>query len=143
KILVKNLRNDVPITPEATIGANAPAPDGDVSENQVNSEIELLTSKDLLNQVVVECGLHQRPLSLLQRIGLKDSPRTDAARAEQASERLAKDLVVSPAKKANIIEITYASSVPETAAKVLRKLGELYQEKHLKLHRPPGTYEFF
>src|SRR5438105_9485943 len=31
--------------------------DNDVSENQINSEIELLTSKDLLTQVVNETGL--------------------------------------------------------------------------------------
>jgi uncharacterized protein involved in exopolysaccharide biosynthesis len=56
KILVKNQRVDVAITP-----ANAQSPsvlaDGEVTENQINSEIELLTSKDLLTQVVKECGL--------------------------------------------------------------------------------------
>ena len=29
------------------------------------------------------------------------------------------------------------------AATVLRKVQDLYLEKHLKLHRPPGTYDFF
>ena len=47
KILVKNQRVDVAITAEATTGLNAPTVDEDVSENQINSEIELLTSKDL------------------------------------------------------------------------------------------------
>src|ERR1044072_5183638 len=46
KILVKNQRVDVVITPDAT--TTAPAVDNDVSENQINSEIELLTSRDLL-----------------------------------------------------------------------------------------------
>src|SRR2546426_6929954 len=49
KILVRNLRTDVPITPERTTGANGTASDNEVSETQINSEIELLTSKDLLN----------------------------------------------------------------------------------------------
>src|SRR5438552_13651049 len=57
KILVKNQRVDVAITPEATSGAPASITDNEVSENEINSEIELLTSKDLLTQVVKDCGL--------------------------------------------------------------------------------------
>src|SRR6267378_5232092 len=47
KILVKNQRVDVAITPEATSGAPSGV-DGEVSESEINSEIELLTSRDLL-----------------------------------------------------------------------------------------------
>src|SRR5678815_4236379 len=43
KILVKNTRTDVPITPERTSGLNGAAPESEVSETQINSEIELLT----------------------------------------------------------------------------------------------------
>src|SRR6267142_5901888 len=42
KILVKNTRSDVPITPEQTVGATGNFIENDVSENQINSEIELL-----------------------------------------------------------------------------------------------------
>jgi uncharacterized protein involved in exopolysaccharide biosynthesis len=62
---------------------------------------------------------------------------------EQASDRLAKALVIEPVKKANIIEIKYSSESPQQAAAVLKKLRDLYLEKHLRLHRPPGTFEFF
>src|SRR5438128_8111634 len=57
KILVKNQRVDVAITPEATTGTNTPTVENEVSENQINSEIELLTSKDLLTQVVTATSL--------------------------------------------------------------------------------------
>jgi len=144
KILVKNLRTDVPITPERTNGTNGPTSDKDVSENQINSEIEVLTSKDLLNQIVRECGLAKAgPPSLLQRLKLKEAPQNEAGRVEQATEKLSKDLIINPVKKANIIEVTYANSSPQTAAAVLSKLGELYLDKRMKLHRPAGTYEFF
>lgn len=144
KILVKNLRADVPITPERTNGANGIASDKDVSETQINSEIEVLTSKDLLNQVVSECGLaRQGAPSLIQRLRLKETPQNEAGRIEQATEKLVKDLVINPVKKANIIEVSYSSASPQTAAAVLRKLGELYLAKRMKLHRPAGTYEFF
>ncbi len=143
KILVKNTRSDVPITPEKTTGATGTYFDRDVSENQINSEIELLTSEDLLTQVVTESGLSSNNASLAAKFGFKESPRSQATQIEEATRRLAKDLVITPVKKANIIEVKYTSRSPEKAAAVLRKVQDLYLEKHLKLHRPPGTYEFF
>src|SRR6185436_8432688 len=67
KILVKNQRVDVAITTEATNGLSAPAIENEVSENQINSEIELLTSKDLLTQVVTDTGLAKNESSLFGR----------------------------------------------------------------------------
>ena len=143
KILVKNTRSDVPITPEQTVGTTGNFLDNDVSENQINSEIELFTSEDLLKQVVTECGLYGGGSSISSKLGLKEAPRSQATQVEEAAKQLAKDLVITPVKKANIIEMKYTSRSPEKAAAVLRRLGDLYLEKHLKLHRPPGTYEFF
>jgi uncharacterized protein involved in exopolysaccharide biosynthesis len=57
--------------------------------------------------------------------------------------QLAKELVVTPARKANIISVTYASNSPELSAKVLKRLGDLYLDKHLKLHHPEGATDFF
>jgi uncharacterized protein involved in exopolysaccharide biosynthesis len=143
KILVKNTRSDVPITPERTVGSAAAPFINEASENQINSEIELLTSEDLLKQVVTECGLYKTNSSILGRLGLKEVNQSQAAQVEEASRRLAKDLVITPVKKANIIDVKYSSSSPAIAVAVLRKVQDLYLEKHLKLHRPPGTYDFF
>jgi uncharacterized protein involved in exopolysaccharide biosynthesis len=143
KILVKNTRSDVPITPERTTGTAGTYFENEVSENQINSEIELLTSEDLLKQVATECGLYGASSSISAKLGLKEAPRTQAAQVEEASKQLVKDLVINPVKKANIIEVRYSSGSPEMAAAVLRKVQDLYLEKHLKLHRPAGTYEFF
>jgi len=137
KILVKNQRVDVAITPEATSGTNTPTVENEVSENQINSEIELLTSKDLLTQVVTATGLDKQEGGLLSRSA------TDAMRVEKAVNRLTKDLAISPVRKANIITITYASESPQLAAAVLKKLGDLYLEKHLKLNHPVGATDFF
>jgi uncharacterized protein involved in exopolysaccharide biosynthesis len=143
KILVKNTRSDVAITPERTTGSTGTY-ENDVSENQINSEIELLTSDDLLRQVVTECGLYRGGgPSISARLGLRDATHSPAAQVEEATRKLAKDLTITPVKKANIIEIKYTSGSAEQAASVLRKLQDLYLEKHLKLHRTPGTYEFF
>jgi uncharacterized protein involved in exopolysaccharide biosynthesis len=137
KILVKNQRVDVAITPEATAGMNAPTVDNDVSENQINSEIELLTSKDLLTQVVNETGLAK------YEVGLFGRPAPESVRVESAVNHLTKDLAISPVRKANIITVSYSSGSPQLAAAVLKKLGELYLEKHLKLNHPTGASDFF
>ncbi|HSS21583.1 MAG TPA: Wzz/FepE/Etk N-terminal domain-containing protein [Pyrinomonadaceae bacterium] len=144
KILVKNTRSDVPITPQQTLGSTGNFFDSDVSENQINSEIELLTSEDLLKQVVIDCGLYGGGgSSISATLGIKSAPRSKDTQIEEAAKKLAKDLVITPVKKANIIEVKYTSAAPEKAAVVLQKLQDLYLDKHLKLHRPPGTYEFF
>ena len=137
KILVKNQRVDVAITAEQTGGAPPATVESEVSENQINSEIELLTSKDLLTQVVKECGLAKAETGLFGR-----SP-AETLREESAVNRLTKDLTITPARKANVISITYASNSPELSASVLRKLGEHYLEKHLKLNHPIGATDFF
>ena len=137
KILVKNQRVDVAITPEATGGSSAPAVENEVSENQINSEIELLTSKDLLTQVVNECGLAKAETDLFSR----STP--EAVKVEKAVNRLAKDLSITPVRKANIITITYSSNSAALSAAVLKKLGDLYLEKHLKLNHPTGASDFF
>src|SRR2546421_1654206 len=137
KILVKNQRVDVAITAEATTGLNAPTVDNEVSENQINSEIELLTSKDLLMQVVNETGLAKNETDLFGRSG------PEAVRVERAVNRLAKDLSITPVRKANIITVSYSSNSPQLSAVVLKKLGDLYLQKHLKLNHPAGASDFF
>src|SRR6266436_8471938 len=136
KILVKNQRVDVAITPEAT--AAPAAVDGDVSESEINSEIELLTSRDLLTQVAKETGLGQPGSAMFWKRSMSEPERI-----EKAANDLAKELMIAPVKKANIISISYSANSPELAAAVLKKLGDLYLEKHLKLHHPTGASDFF
>src|SRR2546429_3112878 len=45
--------------------------------------------------------------------------------------------------KTNLISVTYEDSNPQRAAQVLHTLVDVYLEKHLAVHRPPGTFEFF
>jgi uncharacterized protein involved in exopolysaccharide biosynthesis len=137
KILVKNQRVDVAITPEATGGAPAGV-DNEVSENEINSEIELLTSRDLLVQVVKETALSQPAPTAFWKMSVPE-----AERLEKAATDLAKDLVINPVKKANVISISYSANSPELAAAVLKKVGDLYLEKHLELHHPTGASDFF
>ncbi len=130
KILVRNMRVDSPLT----AGDESVSELIEVSQAEISSEIELLKSRDLLAKVVNDLKL---------AVPEEPGKAITEADVERAIVKLGEDLNISIAKKSNIIEIAYASKSPEKSAAVLKLLSELYLDKHLKLHRPPGTYEFF
>lgn len=134
KILVKNERADMVVTPNSNSGSDY----REVSETQINTEIELLNSENLLQQVAIKCGLERREHSY----GKLEGDRRSVA-IEKAVLRLQHDLKISPVRKADIIQVDYSSGDPRQAADVLRQLAESYLEAHLKVHATPGTYEFF
>jgi uncharacterized protein involved in exopolysaccharide biosynthesis len=129
KVLVKNERPQMVITPDRNDRADYR---GEISEAEINSEIELLTSNNLLQQVVTTSGLDRR------------QPAPDASSAvERAVKRLERNLKVTPVRKSNVILVQYTDTDPRQAVAVLARLSDFYLEQHLKVHGSPGTYEFF
>jgi len=111
----------------------APAADfsrSEISEEELNSEVELLRDEDLLKQVV-------------QTSGLVPAETTGRAKVELAVRKLARALVVEAAKKSNLIRVRYRAQDPELAAAVLAALSRAYVQKHMALQRPSGEAEFF
>lgn len=148
KLLVNRDRVDAVVTPnpDSPVGAQ---PNPSISEEDVNSEVELLKSRDLLEKVVLACGLNSEVDSkwerFVERAGnlLHRAPSTPAARLAQSVEALENRLVVDPLKKTTLIRVAYTSQDPELSARVLESLATLYQEKHAAVHRPAGTFAFF
>ena len=133
KILVVRQRVDAVISPEAT----SPVIWGgdQVSEEDLNSEAELLKSTDLLRKVVSATGLDHDP-----SLGAQSTPE----RAMEASVfQLEKRLKVEPIRKTNIISVKYESPNAQLASKVLIALSQAYAEKHMEVHRPSGEVKFF
>jgi len=148
KILVNRDRVDAAVTPNANAaGLVAPVPA--VSEEDLNSEVELLRSRDLLENVVLASGLESQKQSVWQRIAgrLGDAVRgtrsTQETRLARSVQQLENRLVVEPLKKTTLIRVAYASNDPIVSARVLQTLATMYQEKHAAVHRPPGTFSFF
>lgn len=148
KILVNRDRVDAVVTPNPDV----PIVTGQVppvTEEDLNSEVELLKSRDLLEQVVIACGLNSENAPAWERKveGWMDILRgvksTQATLLARAVETLDNRLVADPLKKTAIIRLTYTSRDPELSARVLKTLAALYQEKHAAVHRPPGTFSFF
>lgn len=148
KILVKPERVDPLVTPDTSA---LPQMATGVTEEEINSELELLKSRDLLEKLVLTCGLLQtqgRPAwSRLLTFKSSSHARTENpqrdAQTARAVRKLEKDLALNVVKKTNILAVSYESHDAELAARVLTTLARLYLEKHLAVHRPPGAFDFF
>jgi uncharacterized protein involved in exopolysaccharide biosynthesis len=145
KILVKRERVDPVVTAQSSTIPQFSTP---VSEEELNSEVELLTSSDVLEKVVVGSDL-QKSDSVLARLfaGRKKSGAAQTAEEQisvaEAVAKLAKDLKVAVVKRTDLISIDYQSSDAKLAARVLNNLANSYLEKHVEVHRPPAAVDFF
>jgi uncharacterized protein involved in exopolysaccharide biosynthesis len=145
KILVKHERVDPVVTSEPNTVSQQISNEL-VTDEDLNSEVELIQSRDLLEKVVETCGLDASPPSFwdfLNPIWNFLNPTTSAERTAKAVRRLDRRLKVELATKSNMIEVSYASPDPLLSARVLTTLGDAYLVKHLAVNRPPGAFNFF
>src|ERR1700723_1329664 len=139
EILVNRDRMDPVVTAEQFSQTTPVAPA--LTEEDINSEVELLQSADLLQQVVLANKLQDKEKdSILAKLMPK---KDEAYYVSEAVKHLGKKLKVDAVKKTNMIEVTYQSSDPQTAYGVLNTLSTAYLEKHVTVHRPVGAYDFF
>ena len=136
KILVRRGRADAPVS----AGENAPydLTRTATTEEDLNSEVELLRDDEVLRKVIEETGVGGRDWFHFLHLGEGHSQRV-----ERAARRLGKKLNVEAMKKTNLIAVSYAADDPQVAAKVLRSLSNVYLEKHMTVHRPNGEFHFF
>jgi uncharacterized protein involved in exopolysaccharide biosynthesis len=136
KVLVRPGRADAPVSAQA----NAPLDLTrlGITEEELNSEVELLRDDEVLRKVVEENGLGGRDWLHFLRLS-----EGRAERVERAARQLAQKLQVEPVKRTNLITVSYASDDPRLAAKVLQSLENGYLEKHTVVRRPGGEVRFF
>ena len=127
KVLVKNERASPPIGLDQHTSSLLYL--DEISEARINSEIEMLTSTDLLREIA--------------RQGELAVPGKPALSEGEAVRFLQKHLSVKSVKKANIIDVAYESPDRRRALSVLTLLSRLYLESHLRLNGAPGSYQFF
>ncbi len=136
RVLVRRGRADPPVTGQQ----NAP-PDFsrvEVSEEELNSEVELLKDDDVLRRVV-----RANDLAAHDWLRWLRPHEAEPARVERAAKKLANRLTVESIKKTNLIAVSYDAPDPELAARVLQSLSSVYLEKHKEVHRPGGELHFF
>ncbi len=137
KVLLRRGRVDPVVSPEKNSPIELTRPE--ISEEELNSEVELLRDQALLRRVVEQNGLAKA--DLWQRFRL--SGVSKEMRIAQAVRRLASRLKVEPIRKTNLIRVSYASSDPDLAARVLNSVGHLYLEKHKEVRRSAAEFPFF
>jgi uncharacterized protein involved in exopolysaccharide biosynthesis len=136
EVLVRHGRADAPVTDQenAPVDLTRLA----VTEEELNSEVELLRDDEVLRQVVEANDLQNHDWLHFLRPG-----ENQATRVERAARRLGKKLNIEPLKKTNLISVSYESADPAMAAAVLRSLAATYLQKHTEVHRPAGELPFF
>jgi uncharacterized protein involved in exopolysaccharide biosynthesis len=136
QVLVRKGRADAPVS----AGVNAPLDLTHlaVTEEEINSEVELLRDHEVLRQVVEKSPTRGRDWFRFLHAG-EGRDQT----VERSARGLAAAVKVEPVKKTNLISIRYAAADPQAAANVLRSLANVYLEKHMAVHRPKGELGFF
>ena len=168
KILVTRGRENLSLEATADTGKVIPIYRDWVHE--LNSEFEILQSKDLLAGVVAEITpqvlLAQqledarspaRRVSRLLRAGLRlipflgrhvaasrGTPSAGSLQLERQALRHVRSRVdCARIRKSDVICIRYADTDRLLAQRVVETLVRHYRDKHIAVHRRPGVYEFF
>ncbi len=171
KLLVRLGRENATLDATVTLGQDSVVAAPLSLESEVNSHVEILQSRGLLEKVVDAVG----PAAVLRPGG--EAP-TAAAGAQsgycrrairgigaglaavaswpqrwtgaggvtdrdRAVALLAEELRVSSPKKTNVLEIVFESRSPELSQAVVANLLNFYVAEHARLTRPEGSFRFF
>ena len=145
KILIKFGRENVfmPTGPSAN-GARDILFDS-AREERINSEVEILTGRNVIEQVVNELGaktiypgMDKKPLIPRPRLSSRE-----LTPLEKATLALKKRVTVEGIKNSNIISIKFQHTNPLTAAQVVNKQVSVFLEHHLNVYKASEKYGFF
>ena len=134
-VLVRRGRVDPLVTPAPT-----PSPmfqRDEITEEELNSQVELLRDDEILRTVVQTSGLGGSPWYERFLGG------SEEVRLARSVRRMTRRLTVEPIRKTNLIQVEYSSSDPARAAAVLHALAHAYLERQQRVRRPSGEHEFF
>jgi uncharacterized protein involved in exopolysaccharide biosynthesis len=116
-----------------------------VTDEELRSQVELLSSYDLALQVVraVHPERRAKPSPFAFLTAWKRWFTTPQEREAAAVEQLMKDMDVDVAKGSNVIVVTYKNQDPQVIKDVLEKLVQVYTARHGEIDRPSGQFAFF
>lgn len=131
RVLLRHGRSDPPVSGQS--GNAIDFSRSEITEEEQNSEAELLRDETLLRQVVAAAGL----------VSASSDEKNRQAEIERSVRKLATRLEVEPVRRSNLIDIRYRAADPGKATRVLTALASAYLQKHLELQRPSGETAFF
>lgn len=105
----------------------------DQSDFILNSEMKILTSQDVITQVVDVVGASRL-------LGSKEDPSGDKTKAAaarlEAAQYLKNHLVAAPVRDSGIIHLAFTHPDPQLPQFVLSQMISAYAERHQKIHQP-------
>jgi uncharacterized protein involved in exopolysaccharide biosynthesis len=107
----------------------------EITEEDINSEAELLGSSELLKGVVEACNLES------EYLGPSGTDRPAAV--EKATLKLSKNLVILPVRKSALVNVAYTSGDRNQSVAVLNELAKEYLAKRATLHSAKSAAPFF
>ncbi len=113
-------------------------------QEQINSEIGILTSRPLIKRTVKKIGAATIYPGLMETSG--DSSGSGAAESfllDEAVRRVQRNLKVEGVRKSSLVKVTFQHNDPEMAARVVNTLCDLFLDRHLEVHKNPEAFEFF
>ena len=125
EILVSRQRMEPMVTPQQTF--QTPPTPPPLTEEEVNSEIELLKSGDLLKEVVLANNLQESEKRTRPRCYSREDG--DDWYVDRAVERLGKKLSIEVVKQTNVIEVSYKAREPKIAYGVVKKFSRTVSSK--------------
>ena len=122
-ILVKNSRGAIPLTPSASPQVVI----NQVREEDLNSEIEILRSRRLIDETLHALGVDEswRPQGVLASLGVAGVGSKNVSQRPYVDEmvlHLLETLRIEPVKRSNVVEIVYRSPDRERATQVVQSL---------------------
>ena len=114
---------------------------------QINSEIEILRSRSLAEEVAaslspkaIYTNLSDKRSGILRAITGGYEPRS---LIDKAVLKLQKNIKVEWIKNSSVIKVSFKHKDSKIAAVVVNSLVNFYLDHHLKVHTAPESYEFF
>ncbi len=101
-------------------------------EETINSEIQILTDRDLAEKVITAIGMEK----LYPDLAEKKFPKGVTAK-EVAIIEFGKKLKVEGVKRSNVIDVSFQHNDPRLAARAVDLLLDYFKEKHLQVYSDP------
>lgn len=144
-LLVNKARAEIPLGPTDSTQLIV----RHLSEEDLNSEIEILRSRQLIEEVLETLGVDEssRPVP-----GLVGQTKTSLKRLLGNTElsffdatvvHLQERIEISAIRKSNVIRVSYRSPDAEWATRVVHVLTERYLERRAEMYQAPQAVSFF
>jgi len=151
KLFVHVGRESVTLDPTATASNAQMIPITVSRETEVNSVLEMLHSRVIVEKLVDEIGpatvLRQSaaeegsPSAMSKLMSLVDvDPVSDR---EKAITRATKSLNSAVEKKSDVITVSGTAATPELAQRLVGRFVDIYLGEHAQMHRTAGSQNFF